>query len=197
MLRGDLGQPPGGLPPGAAEEGAEGREADHRAARLLLKDVDLRRCAPSSRASSSARSTIEFASSLMYPKVFADFAEAQDGLRPDQRAADAGLFLRHALGGRDLRRHRARQDAGDPLPRGRRDQREGPGPRLLRAQRPAAHRHRAGPQPRRRRLEAPAQGRAGRRRAGRRADAGRHLVASPSRSARRSPPATCCCRSKR
>ena len=33
MMRGNLGQPPGGWPPGAAEEGPEGRDAAHRAAR--------------------------------------------------------------------------------------------------------------------------------------------------------------------
>ena len=37
MLRGDLGQSPGGWPADAAEEGAEGREADHRAARLAAE----------------------------------------------------------------------------------------------------------------------------------------------------------------
>ena len=34
MLRGDLGQPPGGWPSAVAKEGAEGRHADHGAARL-------------------------------------------------------------------------------------------------------------------------------------------------------------------
>ena len=37
MLRGDLGQSPGGWPAGAAEEGAEGRQADHGAARLAAQ----------------------------------------------------------------------------------------------------------------------------------------------------------------
>ena len=52
----------------------------------------------------------------MYPKVFTDFAARAGHLRPGQRAADAGLFLRHEAGRRDLRRDRAGQDAGHPLP---------------------------------------------------------------------------------
>ena len=52
----------------------------------------------------------------MYPKVFADFAARAGHLRPGRGAADAGLFLRHAAGRGDLRRHRERQDAGHALP---------------------------------------------------------------------------------
>ena len=179
---------------GAAEEGAEGRDADHRAAGLAAAaGRPRRRCAPRSRRSSARKlDEYEFASYLMYPKVFTDFAGAQRRVRPGQRAADAGLFLRHAAGRRDLRRDRARQDAGGPAAGDRRDRREGQVTRLLRAQRPAAHRARC-----RTARAAP------RRQARRKAEDGNDAhVGAPmpgvvstrrgGRRARRSRPATCC-----
>ena len=74
----------------------------------------------------------------MYPKVFVDFAEHQRLLRRRQRAADAGLLLRPRARRRAVRRHRARQDAGHPVPGDRRARRRGQAHDLLRAQRPAA-----------------------------------------------------------
>ncbi len=129
MLRGDLGQPPGGWPAGAAEEGAEGRDADHRPARLAARSRRSRRRAQARprRRSGSQLDDCELASYLMYPEGLHRLRRGAGDLRPDSRAADAGLFLRHAAGRRDPRRPRKGQDAGHALPGDRRDRREGHG----------------------------------------------------------------------
>ena len=75
MLRGDLGQPPGGWPEALIRQSAEGRGADHRAARLASRRQI---STPSARSRQRRRRAGRFdlASYLMYPKVFTDFARA-------------------------------------------------------------------------------------------------------------------------
>jgi pyruvate carboxylase len=71
MMRGDLGQPPGGWPEGDPEEGAEGREALYGSSGLASAAGRSRSEAPEIEESWSARTSIRrFASYLMYPKVF-------------------------------------------------------------------------------------------------------------------------------
>ncbi len=93
-------------------------------------------------------------------------------LRPRACPADAGVLLRHGAGRRDPCGDRPRQDAGDPHGRPRRDERRRRGPRVLRAQRPAAHHPHHRPPRRRHQCETP-EGRGWERGPRRRADARR------------------------
>ena len=74
----------GRLAGGPAEEGAEGPEADHRAARLAARRRPISR--PSAQAAEEKAGTAiddrALASYLMYPKVFTDFAKAADTYGP-------------------------------------------------------------------------------------------------------------------
>ena len=97
----------------AAEEGAEGRQADHCAAGLAAQDRRPHGAARRARGQARAQGQ------RVRVRLVADVPEGVFRLRcragnlwPGQRAADAGLFLRHDAGGRDLRRHREGQDAG-------------------------------------------------------------------------------------
>ena len=61
------------LAAGAAEEGAEGRDADHRAARLAAAGRSAGAAYAGAKSTRARPRRVEFASWLMYPKVFADF----------------------------------------------------------------------------------------------------------------------------
>ncbi|WP_182086921.1 pyruvate carboxylase [Aureimonas sp. ME7] len=79
MLRGDLGQPPGGWPEGLQRKALKGEAPITVRPGSLIPDADL----DAERAAAEAKvgrpvSDAEFASYLMYPKVFADFAQAAD-----------------------------------------------------------------------------------------------------------------------
>jgi pyruvate carboxylase len=78
MLRGDLGQPPGGWPPELQSKVLKGEKPSTARPGSLLKDADL----VAERANAEKRSgrhidDQELASFLMYPKVFTDFAVAE------------------------------------------------------------------------------------------------------------------------
>jgi len=78
MLHGDLGQPPGGWPEELQSKVLKGAKPSTARPASLLKDADL----ADERATAEKRSgrhidDREFASYLMYPKVFADFAAAE------------------------------------------------------------------------------------------------------------------------
>ena len=178
MLRGDLGQSPGGWPRSLQKKALKGDKPITVRPGSLLKPADLK----------ASRKEIEEklgAQALgIRIRLLADVSEGvfrlrrrAGDLRAGQRAADADLFLRHEVRGRDLRRHREGQDAGGALPGDRRCRRQGHGHRVLRAQRPAAPRQGAGPRAWRLRGQGAAQGRARQRGACRRADAGRRLGA--------------------
>ncbi|MDO6967072.1 pyruvate carboxylase [Rhizobium alvei] len=83
MLKGDLGQPPGGWPEALQKKALKGEAAYTVRPGSLLKDADL----DQERAEIEAKlqrklSDFEFASYLMYPKVFTDFAAAADQYGP-------------------------------------------------------------------------------------------------------------------
>ena len=78
MLRGDLGQPPGGWPQALQSKVLKGEKPSTARPGSLLKDTDL----AAERANAKKRSgrhvdDQELASFLMYPKVFTDFAAAE------------------------------------------------------------------------------------------------------------------------
>ncbi len=83
MLRGDLGQPPGGWPKGIQKKVLKGAPPVTVRPGSLLAAADL----PGMRAELETKlerkvSEQEFASWLMYPKVFSDFAAAQETYGP-------------------------------------------------------------------------------------------------------------------
>jgi pyruvate carboxylase len=78
MLRGDLGQPPGGWPEPLQRKALKGEAASTARPGALLSDADL----PAQRAEAEKRlgrriDERELSSHLLYPKVFADFAGAE------------------------------------------------------------------------------------------------------------------------
>ena len=83
MLKGDLGQPPGGWPKDIQEKALKGEKAYTERPGSLLADADLdaeRKVIEEKL--ERAVSDYEFASYLMYPKVFTDYALAADTYGP-------------------------------------------------------------------------------------------------------------------
>jgi pyruvate carboxylase len=83
MLRGDLGQPPAGWPKALQKKALKSDKPISVRPGSLLADADL----PAKRKEAEAQigrplSEYEFASWLMYPKVFSDFAAAQEEYGP-------------------------------------------------------------------------------------------------------------------
>jgi pyruvate carboxylase len=77
MLRGDLGQPPGGWPKALQKKVLKGAEPIAVRPGSLLADADLAAKRAEAEEQAGRRlSEFEFASWLMYPKVFSDFAAA-------------------------------------------------------------------------------------------------------------------------
>lgn len=83
MLRGDLGQPPGGWPAGLQKKVLKGEKPITVRPGSLLEpvDFDAEKAAIEKRIG-RAIDDEELASALMYPKVFADFAAVQDKYGP-------------------------------------------------------------------------------------------------------------------
>ncbi len=78
LMRGDLGQPPGGFPPALQRKVLKGAEPLTVRPGSLLADRDLAAAlAEASEAAGRALSQAELASWLMYPKVFTDFAKTE------------------------------------------------------------------------------------------------------------------------
>ena len=86
MMKGELGQPPGGWPEAIQREGAEGRGADHCPPRLAASapPISTPSARPPPRRSGTTPDDRELASYLMYPKVFSDFAAAQESYGPTE-----------------------------------------------------------------------------------------------------------------
>jgi pyruvate carboxylase len=83
MLRGDLGQPPSGWPHGLQKKALKGEAPITVRPGSLLADADLAAARKEVEEKlGRAIDEFEFASSLMYPKVFADFAAAQEAYGP-------------------------------------------------------------------------------------------------------------------
>ncbi|WP_375566280.1 pyruvate carboxylase [Oceaniradius stylonematis] len=83
MMRGDLGQPPGGWPEGIQKKVLKGEEpyTDVPGSLLPPEDLDARRAEIEDKLGRELNE-YEFAAYLMYPKVFTDFALAQDKYGP-------------------------------------------------------------------------------------------------------------------
>ena len=83
MLRGDLGQSPGGWPEALQKKALKGEEPITARPGSLLADADLDAGRKALEETLGREvDAFEFASSLMYPKVFADFAAAQGEYGP-------------------------------------------------------------------------------------------------------------------
>jgi pyruvate carboxylase len=83
MLRGDLGQPPGGWPAALQKKALKGDKPYTVRPGSLLKPADLAKGRREIEAKLGRKlSEQEFASWLMYPKVFSDFAAAQETYGP-------------------------------------------------------------------------------------------------------------------
>ena len=83
MLKGDLGQPPGGWPAGLQAKALKGETPITVRPGSLLKDADLAALRREAEEKvGRALDDFEFASYLMYPKVFSDFAAAQESYGP-------------------------------------------------------------------------------------------------------------------
>ncbi len=79
MLRGDLGQSPGGWPSALQKKALKGEKPITVRPGALLKEADLAQSRTEAEDKIARKlSEFEFASWLMYPKVFADFAAAQE-----------------------------------------------------------------------------------------------------------------------
>ncbi|MEO1200356.1 MAG: biotin/lipoyl-containing protein, partial [Pseudomonadota bacterium] len=83
MMRGDLGQPPGGWPEGIQTKVLKGEESytDVPGSLLAPEDMDTRRAEIDEKLGRPVNE-FEFAAYLMYPKVFTDFAMAQEKYGP-------------------------------------------------------------------------------------------------------------------
>src|SRR5262245_6767178 len=89
MLRGDLGQPPGGWPAALQSKVLKGMKPSTARPASLLKEADL--AAERANAEKRAGRHIddqELASFLMYPKVFTDFAAADRKYGPVSRSEE-------------------------------------------------------------------------------------------------------------
>ena len=83
MLRGDLGQPPGGWPAGLSKKVLKGEAAYTTRPGANIDDADLDALrAELAEKMGRAPTEFELASWLMYPKVFMDFVTAQDNYGP-------------------------------------------------------------------------------------------------------------------
>jgi pyruvate carboxylase len=83
MLRGDLGQSPGGWPEKLQKKVLKGEQAYTVRPGSLLKPADLKALRKEAEEKAArSLSELEFASYLMYPKVFSDFAAAQENYGP-------------------------------------------------------------------------------------------------------------------
>jgi pyruvate carboxylase len=83
MLRGDLGQPPAGWPGALQKKALKGEKPITVRPGSLLKPADIAKKRAEIEADlERPLSEFEFASWLMYPKVFSDFARAQDAYGP-------------------------------------------------------------------------------------------------------------------
>ncbi|MFP1630842.1 pyruvate carboxylase [Zhengella sp. ZM62] len=83
MLKGDLGQPPAGWPEGLQKKALKGEKPYTERPGALLADADLDAMRAELEEKLGREVTeFEFASWLMYPKVFTDFANAQEEYGP-------------------------------------------------------------------------------------------------------------------
>jgi pyruvate carboxylase len=85
FFAGELGQPPGGFPPALQKKVLKGKAPMTERPGSYLKDVDLEaEREKAAKATSMEIDDFRLASYLMYPKVFTDFAKAQDHYGPTE-----------------------------------------------------------------------------------------------------------------
>jgi pyruvate carboxylase len=99
MLRGDLGQPPGGWPEALVRKALKGEAPLTVRPGSLLADADLEAARAEAAAVLEGEATdTELASHLMYPKVFAEFAGAQRKYGPVSMLPTPVFFYGMAVG---------------------------------------------------------------------------------------------------
>ena len=141
MLRGDLGQPPGGWPVELQTKALKGEAASTARPGSLLADADL----ASQRSEIEKRlerrvSDQELASYQMYPKGLRRLRSRRAQIWARFRAADARLLLWNAGRRRGEPGDRKGQSPRRPASGDRRNRRGRAGPHILRAQRPTPDR---------------------------------------------------------
>jgi pyruvate carboxylase len=139
MLKGDLGQPPGGWPEALQKKVLKGeKRLTVRPGSLLKARRSRGDAARRPRRRSGARSPIDLASYLMYPKVFTDFAKAQDTYGPVSVLPTPTYFYGMKPARRSSSTSRRARRWSCACSGHWRDRREGHGQGVLRTQRPAA-----------------------------------------------------------
>jgi pyruvate carboxylase len=99
MLRGDLGQPPGGWPEALTRKALKGEAPVTARPGSLLADADLEVArAEAAKVLEGEAADTELASHLMYPKVFAEFAAAQRKYGPVSMLPTPVFFYGMAVG---------------------------------------------------------------------------------------------------
>ena len=149
MLQGNLGQPPGGWPEALQKKVLKGETPPRPSgpgAVMPPADLGTLRAELQGQAGEAAIDDEDFCGYLMYPKVFTDYFSRHRDYGPVRTLPTPVFFYGMEPGAGDLGRDRPRQDHRDPAAGGRRDQRGGRRPGLLRAERPAAHGAGAEPQ---------------------------------------------------
>ena len=192
LFAGELGQPHGGFPRALQEKILKDREPITVRPGSVLPDADLPK-PPARKLKRRRPATDKRCGVRLLAHVSAGFHRLRDGAAPIQRrerAADAGVFLRHGAGRGDRRRHRTRSHPVHPIRRAQRDRQQGRMHGVLRVERTAPDGAGRRPQ-RRRRGHGAAQGRGRRPRPRRRADAGHGDQRCSSVRATRSMRATC------
>ena len=122
FFEGKLGQPPGGFPPELQKRILRGRKplTDRPGATLPPADFAKAKQGTRRRSSAAPPTDQDVISYLLYPQVFPDFAEHAGEVLGHERAADAGVLLRHGAGRGSQHRDRAGQDADHQVPDRRR-----------------------------------------------------------------------------
>ena len=139
FFEGKLGQPPGGFPPALQARVLRGRKPLTDRPGRTLPPADFAKARDGT--GGEARPHADRPGRDLVPALPEGVRRVRrapgEVLRP-QRAADAGVLLRHGDGRGGERRHRAGQDADRQVPDGRRAAGGRPAGGVLRAERPAA-----------------------------------------------------------
>ena len=121
MMKGELGQPPGGWPEAIQRKVLKGAEpiTVRPGSLLAAADLDAERKTAAAKIG-RAPDDRELASYLMYPKVFSDFAAAQESYGPTEVLPTPTYFYGLPAGEEIAVELETRQDAHRPLPGDRR-----------------------------------------------------------------------------
>ena len=114
MMKGNLGQPPGGWPEALQKKVLKGEPASTERPGAVMPPADLGKLRAEAEKLAREGETIDdedFNGYLMYPEGLQRLLQPAPRLRAGADAADAGLLLRHAAGAGGLDRDRPGQDA--------------------------------------------------------------------------------------